>query len=220
MRKQNANYYAVGNRCALLLNELEALLQELGILSADNPQKNRAHLLKVLIEEEGFHRIETDPVREARDCLGASFNARALLAEAPEKFNCSSLMAYVYGRCGIRLPRYALSQFLRDPGVSVDFAPIFPGDLIFTGGPTEYWIHNDEQHIGHVGIATENRTIIHAVPGQGVIEESLNDFFAGRDFSGKRRIIPREGGLLILEAPPENEADCSEAYLLKIFGRS
>lgn len=219
MRYQKNNYLAVGNRCALLLNELEAALADLGVAFSDNAHRNRERLLAILTHREGFCRIETNPVREARGCIGASFKTRALLSEAPKVFNCSSLMTFAYGRCGIQIPRYAISQLHRGPGTIVAPGNYLPGDLIFTDGPKGYWIDDKRSRIGHVGIATGNGTVVHAIFEKGVIEEDIDTFFACRDFRGMRRVIPRGGELIIFESPPGNEADSSEAFLLKILSR-
>jgi cell wall-associated NlpC family hydrolase len=63
-------------------------------------------------------------------------------------FDCSGLVQYVYGRLGIRLPHYTVSQYGR--GRSVSRSSLRPGDLVFFSG------------LNHVGIYAGGGKYIHA----------------------------------------------------------
>jgi cell wall-associated NlpC family hydrolase len=63
-------------------------------------------------------------------------------------FDCSGLVQYVYGRLGIRLPHYTVSQYGR--GRSVSRSSLRPGDLVFFSG------------LNHVGIYAGRGKYIHA----------------------------------------------------------
>jgi len=54
-----------------------------------------------------------------------------------------------------------------------------PGDVICSGSPPPY---------GHVGIMTDQGTVIHSTPGQGVHESALGEFTAYSPIDG---VIPR-----------------------------
>jgi len=66
----------------------------------------------------------------------------------PGGFDCSGLVAYVYGRLGIALPHNAAAQF--GYGRPVDQGHLKPGDLVFFHG------------LGHVGLYIGHGRMIHA----------------------------------------------------------
>ncbi len=210
MKRQAHNYLSVGKRCALLLDEIDLKLDK-------DERKSREKLLKILTEEEGFRRIETNPVREALEQLGKPYRRRALMSDAPDVFNCSSLTSWAYGRCGIRMPRYAISQQKHAPGSTIAPGDLHPGDLIFTDAETGYWIEDEDFRIGHVALAVSEDSVVHAVLDKGVIQESREAFFEQRIFRSIRRVIPKGSDFVVLEAPSLNEVESSEAFLLKIL---
>ena len=63
-------------------------------------------------------------------------------------FDCSGLVQYVYGKLGISLPHYTVSQY--GHGRSVSRSSLRPGDLVFFYG------------LGHVGIYAGHGKYIHA----------------------------------------------------------
>ena len=63
-------------------------------------------------------------------------------------FDCSGLVQYVYGKLGISLPHYTVSQYRQ--GRSVSRSSLRPGDLVFFYG------------LGHVGIYAGHGKYIHA----------------------------------------------------------
>ena len=92
---------------------------------------------------------------------------------SPSGFDCSGLVAYVYGKLGIPLPHNAAAQY--GYGRAVDRAHLKPGDLLFFHG------------LGHVGLYIGHGRMIHAPrTGENVEIQSL----AARSGSveGARRI--------------------------------
>jgi cell wall-associated NlpC family hydrolase len=67
---------------------------------------------------------------------------------SPSGFDCSGLVAYVYGRLGVTLPHNAAAQYAY--GHPVDPGHLRPGDLVFFHG------------LGHVGLYIGRGRIIHA----------------------------------------------------------
>ena len=63
-------------------------------------------------------------------------------------FDCSGLVAYVYGKLGVRLPHNAAAQYAY--GRAIDRSHVLPGDLVFFHG------------LGHVGVYIGHGRIIHA----------------------------------------------------------
>jgi cell wall-associated NlpC family hydrolase len=95
--------------------------------------------------------------RHARRSLGqraariaaAELGVRYLYGgSSPSGFDCSGLVAYVFGRLGIHLPHNAAAQYAY--GVAVDRRHLRPGDLVFFDG------------LGHVGLYIGRGRIIHA----------------------------------------------------------
>lgn len=209
MKRLEHNYLAFGNRSAILLDEIDLTLHP-------NPRLNMEMLLRILTEKEGYHRVETNPVNEVLKCLGRPYKRRARLAEAPYYVNCSSLVAWAYGRCGIRLPRYAISQLYDGPGVNgaIGFKP---GDLIFTDAERSYWLEDEDFAIGHVAMMVTEDSVVHAPRDQCVVRENFEDFMRDRTYRGTRRVIPEKSDLIVLEADDANEVDCSEMFLLRIL---
>jgi cell wall-associated NlpC family hydrolase len=92
---------------------------------------------------------------------------------SPSGFDCSGLVAYVYGKLGIQLPHNAAAQY--GYGRPVDPSHLEPGDLVFFHG------------LGHVGLYIGRGRIIHAPQtGERVSIQSL----ASRNGSveGARRV--------------------------------
>jgi cell wall-associated NlpC family hydrolase len=88
-------------------------------------------------------------------------------------FDCSGLVRYVYGKLGIWLPHYTVSQYGR--GRPVSRSSLRPGDLVFFYG------------LNHVGIYAGGGKYIHAPrAGSTVRWESLA---SNPSYSGARRIV-------------------------------
>ena len=69
--------------------------------------------------------------------------------ESPAGFDCSGLVAYVYGRLGVSLPRVA-ADAVPAPAATCPRSMLRPGDLVFFHG------------LGHVGIYIGGGRFIHA----------------------------------------------------------
>ena len=79
---------------------------------------------------------------------------------SPSGFDCSGLVAYVYGRLGVQLPHNAAAQY--GYGRPVDQGHLKPGDLVFFHG------------LGHVGLYIGHGNFIHAPrSGERVSIQSL-----------------------------------------------
>ncbi len=92
--------------------------------------------------------------------------------ETTAGFDCSGLLKYVFAQHGVKLPHYALSQFMMGDKVAV--ADLQPGDAVFFGSP-----------VHHVGIYVGGGYFIHAPrTGDYVKISRLSDRY---DFAGARR---------------------------------
>ncbi len=187
-------YRAVGNRLAVDFASLK--------LSVTAEQ-----ILELLLAQ-GFGVIEVDIVKLARQCIGAQYRRGARLREAPGVFDCSSLIKWLYSQRGIWLPRRSIQQ--RGAGWAVSRDKLVAGDVIFTSGFIDYYFNDPADGVGHVGIATENRTVIHAANKRcGVVETDLAKFAPQEKFRGVRRYIPRGRKVPTLTLPPGREVEIS-----------
>ncbi len=94
---------------------------------------------------------------------------------SPSGFDCSGLVAYVYGQVGVGLPHHAASQFGMGTPVSQD--ELQAGDLVFFDG------------LGHVGLYIGGGQFIHAPHTGDVVKiSSLTESWYASTYVGARRI--------------------------------
>ena len=93
---------------------------------------------------------------------------------SPSGFDCSGLVAYVYGKLGVRLPHNAAAQFAF--GRPVSRGNLRPGDLVFFHG------------LGHVGLYIGRGRIIHA-PQSGERVEIQSLAVRSGSVEGVRRLV-------------------------------
>jgi len=178
-----------------------------------NAKLSDAYVLELLMEK-GYRPLKIDVIEEARKCLKKSYRRGASLRLAPDVFDCSGLMSYVFAKKGVRLPRFAIDQLHLGPGHSVArLEDTQAGDLIFTRGIRGLYWDDSKRRAGHVGLVTNDGTIIHAATTKrGVVEDRLEAFFARRRFAGARRPIPVEAmdEIVTLECPIDADIDSSQ----------
>lgn len=188
-------YRVAGNRCAVRLDNLEL------------PISNKEAL--TILERKGFAVIDVDIIEISRQCIGmAQYRRGARPSEAPAIVDCSSLIKWLYGQRGIWLPRRSIQQ--RELGESVDSAELIAGDVVFVSGWIDYYLSDPSDGVGHVGIVTGDKTIIHAANSKaGVIENSIPNFIDNK-FRGARRYIPKDKKVITLEVPIEREVETED----------
>ncbi|TSC76248.1 MAG: NLP/P60 protein [Parcubacteria group bacterium Gr01-1014_31] len=189
-------YYAVGNRCAVDIASLQlpvALVTALAIL-----------------DRKGFAVVDVDLIGLARQCVGSSqYRRGAKLTEAPAVVDCSGFVKWLYGQRGLWLPRRSIQQ--RSLGESVALDAISGGDLVFVSGCIDYYLDDPNDGVGHVGIATNHRTVIHAANAAlGVVESPLDRFIGKQGFRGARCYLPNDREVLTLLTPPERNVEIAD----------
>jgi hypothetical protein len=188
-------YRVVGARCAFDFGCLPPEARE----SADG-----------ILESLGFRGVEVDLLALARSCIGSSrFVKRADPVFAPEVVNCSSFTRWLFGQRGIWLPRLCVQQ--RSMGWVVEPQEAMAHDLLFTTAHFSLYADDPSDGVGHVGIVTERRTVIHAKGRKsGVVEEALDKFLAPAKFRGLRRLIEPGHEVWTLEIPPSAFVETSD----------
>jgi peptidoglycan endopeptidase LytE len=106
----------------------------------------------------------------ARGLVGKPYKYGATLEEAPDYFDCSSLIQYLFKRTGIELPRSSILQATDAKGKEIapspDFSNLEAGDLIFTRGTKGRY--DDELFggrkisIGHVAVYAGDGDAFHS----------------------------------------------------------
>lgn len=187
-------YRAVNNRCASTLDSLLTISPD----------------ALTILQKEGWNIITIDIVALARSCIqNSQYRRSARPSEAPLVMDCSSFIKWLYGNRGIWLPRRSVQQHRL--GEDIELKNIIAGDVVFTSGWINYYEEDPNLGIGHVGIATNSNTIVHAANKKaGVIESSLHDFIGKNEFRGIRRYIPKGVEVLTLEAPPKRDIEISD----------
>ena len=137
--------------------------------------------------------------------------------EAPDVFDCSSFIAYLYSQAGLGLPRRAIDQYFYCYPVEKD--DLKEGDIIFSSnkgqGPnTPSYKESQEfspgekteEEVDHNGIYIGNGNVIHA-SGQwhknSVVIEKLNDSPAFKNTRGYRRVARDTEARFIVTVPAE-----------------
>lgn len=197
-------YRAVGNRCALDFDSLKLAI-------------SREEILSILLQKK-FKVLEVDIIALARKCVGVSqYHRGALLAGAPEVFDCSSFIKYLYGQKGIWLPRRSIQQSKLGESRDSELSGLglVAGDAVFVSGRIDYYDQDPKEGIGHVGIYTGEGTVVHAANREsGVVESKFDDFANQSNLRTIRRYMPIGfpigSRIVTLETPANREIEISD----------
>lgn len=97
----------------------------------------------------------------AKSLVGVPYKYGAKPEEAPQVFDCSGFIQYVYKQIGVELPRSAILQ--AECGKKIkDKKSLKHGDLIFFHGTQGHYNKKFPQGIGHVVMYLGENKIIHA----------------------------------------------------------
>ncbi len=200
--EQPLEFRRVGNRCAVVLDDLCPHLPREVVAGA--------------LEGRGFRIMSVDIVKEARQLVGiAAYQLRANMRDAPAIVDCSSFVKWLYGRCGIWLPRLTPQQMAC--GRAVEWLRLRVGDLVFTAG-RHNWL-TPEGGVGHVYLATGAGTLIHAANREtGTVEVGAQAVIAGlepRDLRRFRRVF-LDRPWQTLEIPEDSEIETADDLQWKI----
>ncbi len=130
-----------------------------------------------------------DIVALARSVIGKTEFVRGLdISEAPWKCDCSSFTQWLYSQMGIWIPRLSVNQCMCGKTISLCNARV--GDLIFTvGSKYNFYPPYLLEGVGHVGIMSDEQSVISCMWGHGVVEFPLSVFLKKREFRKLIRII-------------------------------
>ncbi|MBI5324171.1 MAG: C40 family peptidase [Ignavibacteriae bacterium] len=114
-------------------------------------------------------------IEEAENWLGTPYCYGGYSKDCTD---CSGFVLNIFQTAGIVLPRTAETQF--EFGNDVSENDMEPGDLVF---------FRDKSRISHVGIYAGNNEFIHASISNGVVRQSLDDFYYREHYAGAKRVI-------------------------------
>lgn len=155
----------------------------------------------------------------AKELVGIPyFYGASVRFDAPNKFDCSGFVAYLYLEAGIKIPRISVDQYVF--GEEVSFEDIDAGDLVFSvnEGSEVYhesieWMKGTKvpsQGIDHVGVYVGDGMIAHASrynksvgPEGGVLIEKLVESPRFKNITGIRRIASVDEERFSVIAPAE-----------------
>jgi len=117
----------------------------------------------------------------AKQYIGKPYKYGASMDEAPDFFDCSSFIKYVFAHIGIELPRSSILQAQDSQGKEVtDVQYAEPGDVFFMRSDKGYY--DDEAFggrkmcIGHVGLYCGDGILLHAKKSLGgVVFQKLSE---------------------------------------------
>lgn len=105
----------------------------------------------------------------------------------------TGLIVRCFAEAGIALPDDLLALHLL--GETVLGSDLLPADVIFRTGRQNLYHGEDKRYgVGHLGLYTGERTVVHASPAKGcVVEDPIDPFFDDEygHFRGVRRLIVR-----------------------------
>lgn len=146
--------------------------------------------------------------------------------DAPERFDCSGLVRYVFAQAGISLPRVAIDQFLYGDEIEAD--DLKEGDLIFShdGDTVRHETvvfmagKKSEKGISHVALYLGEGKILHASGGRGkVIIENLKESPDFKNIAGYRRVLLDEDERFVVSVPFERVDIKRGADIIEEIGR-
>jgi hypothetical protein len=167
-------------------------------------------------------------VSSPKGVMGRPYKRGAsVLRDAPEAFDCSSLVAWSAVEAGFSIPRITIDQFVYSQRINKE--DLKPGDLVFSN--TGLIIHTEGSYysqvlqkeveevpirtetleylpgtkvphgVDHVGIYIGDGLIIHATKSSGVIIEKLSESKGFQNIVGYGRIIDDEEKRFVVEIP-------------------
>jgi NlpC/P60 family len=193
----------------------QRILVDVSFLAPTVSAEDMCRILKNL----GFQELSISPVALARSCVGQSkYRTGVRSDEAPLFVDCSSFTKWLYGQCGLWVPRRPIQQYLS--GTFVPLGSVQCGDLIFMSGVNNYYVSEPQYGVGHVGICTGEGTVIHADGEErGIVEEPICAFAPPLAFRGVRRFVKDWSTVKTYGIPRKQEVETIDDIKWKVLSR-
>jgi phenylalanyl-tRNA synthetase beta subunit len=192
--------------------------------------------VRALVERLGYaHEYLTDPRHTFLEAIKAQRGkpyklGASVTKEAPNLFDCSSLVAYAAAQAGVSVPRISIDQYAWTERVTK--AELQPGDLVFFNtqkDQTKVWFETKEflpgtkvaEGISHVGVYMGDGMIVHARKTENaVVEELLSEVEKRVEATvGYGRIPALTSPRIVITAPPERYDLRIKEDLIEEIGR-
>ena len=117
----------------------------------------------------------------AKQFVGKPYKYGASMDEAPDFFDCSSFVKYVFAHVGVELPRSSILQATDTTGMEIpSITEAQPGDLFFMRSTKGYYddeaFNGRKLSIGHVGIYCGDNMFLHAKSSfGGVVFQNVSE---------------------------------------------
>lgn len=151
----------------------------------------------------------------------------SLTYDAPQSFDCSTLMAYVYAHGGKSIPRITIDQMFYGKEISKE--ELEPGDLIFSNrkeGEIRYDTVNFlpglkfEDGVDHVGMYMGDDTVVHTSRYKGqVVQEKLSESDNFKNIVAYRRFADKDEMRFVIRIPDLRLDLKDKADLIEEIGR-
>lgn len=158
----------------------------------------------------GFEWKKIKPIDEvvklAQNLVGSSYkNGASITYDAPNFFDCSGFISYVFANAGVQIPRMSVDQYVY--GKKVDEKELIAGDVIFSNTKegkiffktVEFLPGTDTpEGVDHCGIYLGNGKVIHATAiSNSVTIEDLNKSKRFENIVGFRRMSDNKDRFVI-----------------------
>lgn len=182
------------------------------LLGIDVPEKDVIKILEGLSFEVKKIKPIDNVIKLAQSLKGKPYKYGASVSyDAPEFFDCSSFVSYVFAHSGIQVPRMTIDQYFY--GKPVDVKDLKPGDLVFSN--TEVLINKIhyesvdfmagrkiKEGVDHVGIYLGKGKIIYTSSFTGeVVIKDLKKLKEFKNLRGFKRMITEDDDLLLVTVP-------------------
>ena len=181
------------------------------LLGIEVGEKEIAAILKRL----GFAVKKIDPIKNvlktAKSLAGKPYKYGASVSyDAPQCFDCSSFVSYVFSRAGVQIPRTSIDQYVF--GAPVEEKNLKPGDVIFSSSEkgkvhfkTTDFMKGAKVNEGvdHCGIYLGKGKVIHASRhnSDGITVEDYKKSRQFKNIRGFRRFVEEGDALFLVEVP-------------------
>ncbi len=208
--------------------KIENVSKKIGIHIPDEDILNVLNMVGITYKKTA---VKKTVIALANEAIGKPYAwGASVLFDAPNSFDCASLVAYVYSRSGVQVPRISVDQCLFSSEIKRE--QLEPGDLVFsnTGLTLHIAPHLESKEflpgtkidsgIDHVGIYIGDNKVLHAGSNLGKVE--VEDMDESAYFKNKvkyGRLAEKDEERYVLEIPYERLDLKIEEDIIEEIGR-
>ncbi len=145
---------------------------------------------------------QTDIIALAKSLVGTPYKYGATMQEAPDVFDCSGFVKYLYQQIGHDIPRSTIEQaeFTGEKVKSIE--DIKPGDLLYLHRKYGHYNPTFPEGIGHVVMYLGDDEVVHAVSKRTQREPNIVE--EGKVKIDKLDYVLKDSGPLVIIKRIEN----------------